>query len=112
LSIGPTGSYVLAKHANPLLQTQHGCRMDGGNIVVVNGPDFSEAAVRVAWFALEHGAGLAFVALASFISNHVPHEKKTDLMKQTEAIGAGRKELETTRRKEQTLIQLKVAWLF
>jgi len=61
--------------------------MDGKNIVLLNGPDLSEAAIRVAWFALEHGAGLAFIALASFISNHVPDERKVDLMKQTEAIG-------------------------
>jgi len=84
----------LAKHVNPLLQTHHGHRMEGKNVVALNGPDFSEAAVRAAGFALEHAAGLAFVALASFISNHVPHEKKADLIKENEAVGAGRKTLE------------------
>jgi hypothetical protein len=62
----------------------------------MNGPDFSEPAVRVAWFALEHAAGLAFIALASFISNHIPREKMADLMKETEAVGAGRKALEAS----------------
>jgi hypothetical protein len=86
----------LAKHVNPLLQIQHGHRIDGHNVVAMNGPDFSEPAVRVAWFALEHAAGLAFIALASFISNHIPREKMADLMKETEAVGAGRKALEAS----------------
>jgi hypothetical protein len=37
---------------------------------------------------------LAFIALASFISNHATHEGKADLMKETEALGTGRKALE------------------
>ena len=60
----------------------------------MNGPDLSEPAARAAWFALEHGAALAFIALSSFVLNHIPHEKQADLMKQTQAIGAGRKALE------------------
>ncbi len=86
----------LAKHVNPVLQTQHGFRFEGGNVVAMNGPDFSEPAVRTAWFALEHAASLTFIALASFITNHVPPEKKAALMKQAEAIGADRKLLEAS----------------
>ena len=84
----------LAKHSNPLLQMQHGNRIEGKNIVAVNGPDLSEPAIRATWFALEHAAGLAFIALSSFISNHVPDEKRAHLMKENYAVGTSRKELE------------------
>lgn len=84
----------LAKHVNPLLQKQQGYRLEGTNIVAGNGPDLSEEAVRIGWFALEHAAGLSFVALLSFISNHSPDEKKADLLRQAEVIGADRKVLE------------------
>ena len=86
----------LAKHVNPLLQMQHGHRHEGQSIVAINGPDFSEPAIRAAWFALEHAAGLAFIALISFISNHVPVDKMDDLQKDAEAVGAGRKALEAS----------------
>jgi hypothetical protein len=86
----------LAKHSNPLLQTKHGNQIEGKSVVAVNGPDLSESAVRAAWFALEHAAGLAFIALASFISNHVSDEKRADLMKEAYAVGVGRKALETS----------------
>lgn len=86
----------LAKHVNPLLQTQHGYRFEGKNVAAMNGPDLSEPAVRTAWFALEHAAGFTFIALASFISNQIPPEKKPALMKGAEAIGAGRKALEAS----------------
>jgi hypothetical protein len=84
----------LAKHGNPLLQKQQGFRIEAGNVATMNGPDLSEPAVRAAWFALEHAAGLAFIALSSFVSNHISRENQADLMNVIQAIGAGRKVLE------------------
>lgn len=84
----------MAKHGNPLMQKQHGYTIENGSVVIKNGPDLSEPAVRLAWFALEHAASLAFVALASFIVNHIAGDKQADLMGQTKALGAERKALE------------------
>ena len=84
----------MAKHVNPLMQTQHGHQLQGQVVVVANGPDLSEPAIRASWFALEHAAGLTFIALSSFIINHVPREHISELMKESEAIGANRKDLE------------------
>jgi len=84
----------MPKHANPLFQMQHGARLRDGSVVAMNGPDTSEPAIRAAWFALEHAAALVFVALASFVTNHVPREARDNLMTQVKTIGAGRKELE------------------
>lgn len=84
----------MAKHVNPLMQAQHGHQLEGRNVIVANGPDLSEPAIRAAWFALEHAAGLTFIALSSFIINHVPSEHVSELMKEGEAIGASRKDLE------------------
>lgn len=86
----------MAKHLNPLLQKQHGQVVENGSVTVKNGPDLSEPAVRLAWFALEHAANLAFVALASFIENQLPQDKQADLMRQTTIIGAQRKALEAS----------------
>lgn len=84
----------LAKHLNPLLQKQHGIQLQGNYVVAMNGPDISEPAVRGAWFALEHAAGLAWVGLTSFVLNHVGIEIRADLMRQVKAIGEARKQLE------------------
>lgn len=84
----------MAKHANPLYQMQHGYQLVGGNVTGFNGPDTSGSAIRAAWFALEHAAGLAFIALASFISDHVPHERRPELTEKLKEIGRARKTLE------------------
>jgi hypothetical protein len=85
---------ALHGQARPLMQTQRGHQLQGQSVVVVNGPDLSEPAVRASWFALEHAAGLTFVALSSFIINHAPTEHVSELMKETEEIGVNRKDLE------------------
>jgi len=84
----------MAKHANPLYQMQHGYQLVGGNVAAFNGPDTSESAILAAWFALEHAAGLAFIALTSFTSDHVPHERRPELTKKLKDIGRARKTLE------------------
>lgn len=83
----------MVKHTNPLFQTQHGFQLVGGSVLAFNGPDTSEPAVRVAWFALEQSAALAFIALGSFISNHALPERRPELFDKLEDIGGGRKEL-------------------
>jgi hypothetical protein len=84
----------MAKHVNPLVQAQHGHQLQAQTVVVANGPDLSEPAIRAAWFALEHAAGLSFIALSSLITSHMPSEHVSELMKNNEAIGANRKDLE------------------
>jgi len=69
----------MAKHANPLFQTQHGQQRRGNVMFSQNGPDLSEPALRAAWFALEHAAGLASVAAGSFLANHVPRSEAVAL---------------------------------
>ena len=84
----------MARHANPLLQKQFGIQVHYDDVVAMNGPDTSEGAVRMAWFALDHAAFLSYVALASFITNHSPMVEQDNLRKQSEALGAWRHRLE------------------
>ena len=53
----------LAKHSNPLLQKDHGHYADDEAIVAMNGPDSSDASVRVDRFAFEHATRLTILAL-------------------------------------------------
>jgi hypothetical protein len=78
----------LPKHLNPVYQRQRGLKLLDRTVTVKTGPDTSEQGIREAWFALEHAAGLAFVATASFVENHVPPERRggvTDKLKSIEA---------------------------
>ena len=84
----------LPKHANPLFQKYHSIRVEGAKAVVVMGPDTSEAAIRDSWFALQHAARLAYLALRSIAENHIPPAVQGDLWKQIERIGAKVKELD------------------
>ncbi len=61
----------LAKHANPLLESRIGVDLRTDLVVHSNGPDTSERAVQVAWFALQHAAGLVFIALVDFRGSHL-----------------------------------------
>jgi len=76
----------MAKHVNPLYQMQHGLQIVDRDIVGINGPDTSEPAVRTAWFSLQHAVGLVFVAIHSFILNHVPSESRTILVEELNKI--------------------------
>lgn len=88
----------LAKHANPLLESRYGIEVRGDQVVSMNGPDTSETAVRAAMFALEHAAGLAFIAVAISLQSHfrsyMSNEIYTRLAGRTADIGARREELE------------------
>ena len=83
----------MAKHSNPLLQKQHGYKLQGGDVVFINGPDVSEYSVRAAWYALERAAQLASVAIASFVKNHIPTDRSAYVMEQVKALGTSRNEL-------------------
>ncbi len=87
-----------AKHANPILEKRFGIEVSADKVISANGPDASEAAVRAAWFALEHGAAFAFIAATSFFNSHAqtycPREVATQLLAFVEHVGAGRKKLE------------------
>jgi len=70
----------LAKHANPLLQKAHGLRVGEDQASIQNGPELHEQALRVSWFALEHGARLAVAAAAHFSKNHLEGRQITQSM--------------------------------
>jgi hypothetical protein len=88
----------LAKHANPLLQSRFGIDVRTDVVVHSNGPDTSEQAVRVAWFALQHGAGLVFIALVNFWKSHLRKYCDPDTLvalgQVVETIGATRERLQ------------------
>lgn len=69
----------MAKHANPLVQSEHGFMRREGELAAVVGPFTGPSAERVAAFALEHAAACAIWALASFIGHHVRPEGRGQL---------------------------------
>jgi transcriptional regulator with XRE-family HTH domain len=76
----------MAKHANPLLQQHHGIRREGTYWIASIGPDVTEDAVRVAWFALEHASGLGLMALKSFAIEHLALKADDELRNELEAL--------------------------
>ncbi len=89
----------MAKHANPLFQRDHSFVFHHGEVTAMNGPNTSENFIRASWFALEHAAALFFIALMSFISNHLSTKDNEDLFNRVVSIGDRRKELETEAKK-------------
>ena len=84
----------MAKHANPLLQMDHGFIIHEGNVVAINGPNTSENTIRAAWFAMEHATAHAFIALLCFTKFHLETEGNEDLVSQLWSLGEARKQLE------------------
>lgn len=72
----------MAKHGNPLLQGHHGLDVENELLIPKNGPDTSDKSIRVCWFALEKSASALLIASRSFITNHVPSEKRVQLIQQ------------------------------
>ena len=89
----------MAKHANPLFQMVHGYVFSRDEVIAMNGPNTSENFIRASWFALEHAAALSFIALMSFITNHLSVQENEDLLNQVVSIGDRRKELENLAKK-------------
>lgn len=70
----------MAKHANPIVQKMLGISFDDGLLTLINGPDTSLVAERMACFALENAMGFVLaVALSSFIKNHIHLDKQPAL---------------------------------
>jgi hypothetical protein len=84
-----------AKHANPILQKSHGLESQENKIVLFNGPDTSEESIRLGCYTLEQSAHFAYLALCSFIDNHLTSiSDHTMLMiKQHQATLGSRKQL-------------------
>jgi hypothetical protein len=102
----------MAKHANPILQMEHGITIANRKVEFCNGPETSDGAVRASWFALEHSTALvAVVATGSFINNHVPQAKRPELVRELHVIGTLRKRLEAAaQRKWGTADPFKGKW--
>lgn len=90
--------FCWAKHASPILEKNLGIERRGDLLVAVNGPDLSDAAIKAAWFTLEHCAGFAFIAMSSFLQCHLPRYCPEAVLKEltnaVESIGERRKSLE------------------
>ena len=68
----------MAKHGNPLVEGRFGVRVGGGRVVMSNGPNVSEQAVRAARWALELGAAApAAIAMMSFLRHHLSRHVPT-----------------------------------
>lgn len=83
----------MAKHAHPGFLLHHAIQKVGEDVFTVNGPNTSDMAVRAVAFALEGAVGLTYIALASFIDNHVPGKTRALLRAKATQMGAARAEL-------------------
>ena len=63
-----------AKHASPVIQTAHGFEFDGEQVLMQAGPETTDAAVRMAWYSLEHAAQFVGLAVAEFVQSFVSRE--------------------------------------
>ena len=89
----------MAKHANPLFQMDHGLIFRRDEVIAMNGPNTSENFIRASWFALEHSVALSFIALMSFILNHLSTQGNEDLINKVVSIGDRSKELAAVAKK-------------
>jgi hypothetical protein len=83
----------MAKHAHPGFLLHHSIQTVGRDVFTVNGPNTSDAAVRATAFTLEGAIGLTYIALASFIDNHVPEKARGLLKTKTNQMGSVRAKL-------------------
>jgi hypothetical protein len=61
----------LAKHSNPVLQSQHGLSADEKSVGWVIGPVLDEETIRVLWYALTQASRLACVAAIHFSRRYI-----------------------------------------
>lgn len=61
----------MGKHANPLLQKEHGVIEQGKNVSLQNGPDTSETAIGMLWWGMDYASRYTYVALAAFARSHL-----------------------------------------
>ena len=81
----------MGKHANPLLQQQHGFLRLENALAAVVGPTTGEEAERAGSFALEHGTRFAQMGADSFLRHHVPADRRGNLPETL--VGLGRQRL-------------------
>ena len=80
----------MAKHAHPGFLLHYTIEKVGEDVFTVNGPNTSDVAVRAIAFALEGAVNLAYIALASFIHNHVPANARGLLQAKANEMGSVR----------------------
>jgi hypothetical protein len=83
----------MAKHAHPGFLLHYTIETVGEDVFTVNGPNTTDAAIRATAFALEGAAGYTYVALASFIDNHVPANARYALKARATQMGNIRMQL-------------------
>ncbi|MDP3722770.1 MAG: hypothetical protein Q8R91_04650 [Candidatus Omnitrophota bacterium] len=86
----------MGKHANPLLQKEYGLIRWGQGARLQNGPE--ETAVDSLWYAMDHAARYAYVALAAFAMSHLPIEQHNRIAERANALAAKREQLRITAR--------------
>ena len=83
----------MGKHANPLLQKEFGLIQQGQDVKLQNGPDTSEMAVSSLWYAMDHAARYAYIALAKFAKSHLTIEQHNSIAKRANALSVKREQL-------------------
>jgi hypothetical protein len=70
----------MPKHLNPIVEKGRGYEFDGKSVRFRPGPDTSELAIRLGWFALERASRFAFMGLVTFAdSERIPEHGIPDL---------------------------------
>jgi hypothetical protein len=82
----------MGKHANPLLQLQHGHVFEDLTVIFTPGPDTSEAGIRGGMFALEHAALYALIGI-TYYTTHIAHDQRGELPKALDEISRERSQL-------------------
>ena len=66
----------LAKHAHPDVERFFGIEEEEDRLTLTAGPIANDASIRMSWFALTHGAGLATVGAYTVIEHYVAAERQ------------------------------------
>jgi hypothetical protein len=65
----------MPKHLNPILERARGYDFDGNSVQFRPGPDTSELAIRLAWFALERASRFAYMAFLTIAESQQTPEQ-------------------------------------
>lgn len=72
----------MVKHVNPLIESKMGAEPGEEGVALTNGPDTSENAIRMSWFAVSQGCRMAALAITPAVDALVP-------LAEHERLGAG-----------------------
>ena len=67
-----------------------------GEIAIYNGPDTSDTSIRAAGFALETAAHLTYLAISSFVKNHLPVDRQQPVVQRANELGEEKRKLAKT----------------